>query len=138
MFQIELLLNYAQRFYKRQFITRKAINSTLLEKFEQLLADHFDDDKKSYQGMPTVQHLAESLAISSGYLSDMLRTLTGQNAQQHIHDNLIEKAMEKLSNTDLSVSEIAYELGFEHLQSFSKLLKSKTSQTPLKFRAGFK
>lgn len=135
--QIELLLNYAQRFYKRQFITRKAINSTLLEKFEQLLNDHFDDEKKSDKGIPTVQHLADRLAISPGYLSDMLRVLTGQNAQQHIHDKLIEKAKEKLSNNDLSVSEIAYELGFEHLQSFSKLFKNKTNQTPLKFRAGF-
>jgi len=135
--QIELLLNYAQRFYKRQFITRKTINSTLLQKFEQLLNDHFDDEKKSYQGIPTVQNLADSLAISPGYLSDMLRTLTGQNAQQHIHDKLIEKAKEKLSNTNLSVSEIAYELGFEHLQSFSKLFRNKTNETPLKFRARF-
>ncbi|WP_343618703.1 helix-turn-helix transcriptional regulator [Flavobacterium sp.] len=135
--QIELLLNYAQRFYKRQFITRKTINNTLLEKFEQLLNDHFDNEKKSYQGIPTVQNLADSLAISSGYLSDMLRTLTGQNAQQHIHEKLIEKAKEKLSNTNLSVSEIAYELGFEHLQSFSKLFRNKTNETPLKFRARF-
>lgn len=135
--QIELLLNYAQRFYKRQFITRKTINNTLLQKFEQLLNDHFDDEKKSIQGIPTVQNLADSLAITSGYLSDMLRTLTGQNAQQHIHDKLIEKAKEKLSNTDLSVSEIAYELGFEHLQSFSKLFRNKTNETPLKFRSRF-
>jgi len=135
--QIELLLNYAQRFYKRQFITRKTINSTLLQKFEQLLNDHFDDEKKSYQGIPTVQNLADSLAISPGYLSDMLRTLTGQNAQQHIHDKLIEKAKEKLSNTNLSVSEIAYEFGFEHLQSFSKLFRNKTNETPLKFMARF-
>lgn len=137
MAQIELLLNYAQRFYKRQFITRKTINNNLLQKFEQLLHNHFDDEQKSIEGIPTVQSLADSLSISSGYLSDMLRTLTGQNAQQHIHDKLIEKAKEKLSNTDLSVSEIAYELGFEHIQSFSKLFKNKTNDTPLKFRAKF-
>lgn len=137
MAQIELLLNYAQRFYKRQFITRKTINNSLLQKFEQLLHDHFDDEEKSFKGIPTVQSLAENLAISPGYLSDMLRTLTGQNAQQHIHDKLIEKAKEKLSNTNLSVSEIAYELGFEHLQSFSKLFRNKTNETPLKFRAKF-
>jgi len=135
--QIELLLNYCNRFYKRQFITRKAVNNDLLQKMEEFLDDYFNNEKSLIKGLPTVQELAEQLTISPSYLSDMLRSLTGQNAQQHIHNKLIEKAKEKLSTTGLSVSEIAYELGFEHSQSFSKLFKSKTSLTPLKFRESF-
>ncbi len=135
--QLELLLNYAQRFYKRQFITRRNINNGLLQQFEEILERYFNDDSALLKGTPTVQYLADKMAISSGYLSDMLRTFTGQSAQQHIHNMLIEKAKEKLSSTDLSVSEIAYELGFEQSQSFSRLFKAKTKQSPLEFRAGF-
>ncbi len=135
--QIELLLNYANRFYKRQFITRNSLNSTLLQKLEEILDEYFDDEKSLIKGLPTVQFLAEQLNLSPGYLSDMLRSLTGQNAQQHIHNKLIEKAKEKLSTTDLSISEIAYDLGFEHSQSFSKLFKSKTNLSPLEFRRSF-
>ena len=135
--QIELLLNYANRFYKRQFITRKPVNSTLLQKLEDILDEYFDEQKSLNKGIPTVKQLAESLNISPNYLSDMLRSLTGQNTQQHIHEKLIEKAKEKLSTTDLSVSEIAYELGFEHSQSFSKLFKTKTNLSPLEFRQSF-
>lgn len=135
--QIELLLNYANRFYKRQFITRKTVNSTLLQNLESILDEYFNEEKSLNHGIPTVLYLAERLNISPGYLSDMLRSLTGQNAQQHIHNKLIEKAKEKLSTTELSVSEIAYELGFEHSQSFSKLFKSKTNQSPLEFRQSF-
>jgi AraC-like DNA-binding protein len=135
--QIELLLNYSNRFYKRQFITRKAVNNSLLQKLEEILNDHFNDETLLKNSIPTVYSLAEKLNMSPGYLSDMLRSLTGQNTQQHIHNKLIEKAKEKLSATSLSVSEIAYELGFEHSQSFSKLFKAKTNQSPLEFRASF-
>jgi AraC-like DNA-binding protein len=135
--QIELLLNYANRFYKRQFITRKSVNSTLLQKLEDILDEYFNKQKSLNRGIPTVQYLAECLNISPSYLSDMLRSLTGQNTQQHIHEKLIEKAKEKLSTTGLSVSEIAYELGFEHPQSFSKLFKIKTKLSPLEFRQSF-
>lgn len=135
--QIELLLNYSNRFYKRQFITRKAINSNLLQKMEEILDDHFRNEKLLKEGIPTVHFLADKLNLSPSYLSDMLRSLTGQNTQQHIHNKLIEKAKEKLSATNLSVSEIAYELGFEHSQSFSKLFKAKTNLSPLQFRASF-
>lgn len=135
--QIELLLNYSNRFYKRQFITRKAVNSDLLQKLEEILDDYFNNEKSLIKGIPTVQFLSENLSISPGYLSDMLRSLTGQNAQQHIHNKLIEKAKEKLSITSLSVSEIAYELGFEHAQSFSNLFKKKTNFSPLEFRQSF-
>ncbi len=135
--QIELLLTYANRFYKRQFITRKSVNGTLLQKLEEILDKYFDGQKSLGQGIPTVQYLAERLNISPGYLSDMLRSLTGQNTQQLIHDKLIEKAKEKLSATNLSISEIAYELGFEHSQSFSSLFKKKTNFSPLEFRKSF-
>lgn len=135
--QIELLLNYANRFYKRQFITRKAINHDLLQKLEEVLEVYFNNEKSLTQGIPTVQFLSEQLNISPSYLSDMLRSLTGRNAQQHIHDKLIEKAKERLSTTSLSVSEVAYALGFEHSQSFSKFFKTKTDLSPLKFRRSF-
>jgi AraC-like DNA-binding protein len=135
--QIELLLTYAERFYKRQFITRKVISSDLLQQLEKILDAYFAEERSLSEGIPTVQYLAETLNTSPSYLSDMLRSLTGQNAQQHIHQKLIEKAKEKLSTTSLSVSEVAYALGFEHPQSFSKLFKAKTNLSPLEFRRSF-
>jgi len=135
--QIELLLNYSNRFYKRQFITRKAVNNDLLSKLEHLLGDYFDKESALIKGLPTVQYLAEQLNVSPRYLSDMLRSLTGQNAQQHIHNKLIEKAKEILSTSNLSVAEVAYQLGFEYPQSFNKLFKRKTNLSPLEFRQSF-
>lgn len=132
---IEALLNYSDRFYHRQFITREKAHHQVLEKMEQLLDNYFDD--KNREGLPTVGYIAEALNLSPKYLSSLLKALTGQNTQQHIHEKLIAKAKEKLSTTNLSVSEIAYELGFEHIQSFSKLFKSKTQMSPLEFRASF-
>lgn len=137
MAQIDLLLNYAERFYKRQFVTRKAVNSDLLRKFELLLEDHFNLAATLNQGIPTVQYFAEQLMMSPGYLSDMLRSVTGQNAQQLIHHKLVEKAKEILSSSTLSVAEIAYQLGFEHPQSFSRMFKAKTKLSPLEFRKSF-
>jgi AraC-like DNA-binding protein len=134
---LEVLLNYSNRFYKRQFITRKAVNNDVLARIEQLLEAYFDDAKALTNGLPTVEYLASQVNLSPRYLSDMLRALTGQNSQQLIHEKLIEKAKEKLSSTDLSVSEIAYELGFEHPQSFSKLFKTKTQLSPLEYRHSF-
>jgi len=135
--QLELLLTYADRFYHRQFLTRKVTNHKILARLEHLLAEYFKGNNLAANGLPTVQFVAESLNVSPGYLSGLLKVLTGQSTQQHIHDKLIEKAKEKLSGTALSVSEIAYELGFEHPQSFSKLFKSKTSTTPLGYRQSF-
>lgn len=135
--QIELLLNYSNRFYKRQFITRKSVNNDLLQKLEEILDDYFNKEKTSLNGIPTVQQLSELLNLSPSYLSDMLRALTGQNAQQHIHAKLIEKAKELLSTTNLTIAEIAYQLGFEHPQSFSKLFKTKAAVSPLEFRNSF-
>ena len=135
--QVELLLNYSNRFYKRQFITRKAVSNDLLAKLETLLSDYFNKETALMKGLPTVQYLSEQLNVSAHYLSDMLRSLTGQNAQQHIHDKLIEKAKEILSISNLSVAEIAYQLGFEHPQSFNKLFKRKTNLSPLEYRQSF-
>ncbi|MES2776045.1 MAG: helix-turn-helix transcriptional regulator [Bacteroidota bacterium] len=134
---IEVLLNYSNRFYKRQFITRKTVSSDLLTKVEQLLYAYFEKEDALNKGLPTVDYLASQLHLSSRYLSDMLRSVTGQNAQQHIHEKLIEKAKEYLIATDLSVAEIAYQLGFEYPQSFNKLFKNKTSQTPVQFKEAF-
>lgn len=132
--QIELLLNYSKRYYNRQFITRKSASNDLLVRFEGLLAEYFDTGKPLANGLPAVGDLAASLNVSAHYLSDMLRSLTGQNTQQHIHAKLIEKAKELLSATELSVAEVAYQLGFEHPQSFNRLFKSKTKVSPLNFR----
>ncbi|MBL7818355.1 MAG: helix-turn-helix transcriptional regulator [Saprospiraceae bacterium] len=135
--QLELLFTYAQRYYERQFITRKITNHQILERLENILKDYFDNEALLSKGLPTVQYVADHLNISSKYLGSLLKQLTGQTTQQHIHEKLIEKAKEKLSTTELSISEIAYELGFEHSQSFSKLFKIKTQQSPLEFRASF-
>jgi AraC family transcriptional regulator, transcriptional activator of pobA len=135
--QIETLLNYAERFYHRQFITRRKANHQILDGLEKLLTDYFRSEDLLKKGLPTVKYISENLNISPNYLRSLLKVLTGQNTQQHIHDKLIEKAKEKLSTTDLSVSEIAYTLGFEHPQSFSKLFKTKTNLSPLAFRQSF-
>ncbi|TCD10751.1 AraC family transcriptional regulator [Pedobacter frigidisoli] len=134
--QLELLLTYSDRFYHRQFLTRKIANHTILDRIESMLEKYFENDQPT-KGLPTVQYIAQTLNMSPNYLSGLLKVLTGQSTQQHIHDKLIEKAKEKLSITNLSVSEIAYELGFEHPQSFSKLFKTKTNLSPLAFRASF-
>jgi len=135
--QLELLLTYAERFYHRQFITRKISNHKILARLEELLNSYFNSEDLLKKGLPTVQYIAQSLNVSPNYLSSLLKVLTGQNTQQHIHSKLIEIAKEKLSTTALSVSEIAYELGFEHPQSFSKLFKTKTNLSPLAFRQTF-
>ncbi|PSL25326.1 helix-turn-helix domain-containing protein [Chitinophaga ginsengisoli] len=135
--QIESLLSYSERFYNRQFITREKSNHQILARLEKVLTDYFSSDEIVSNGLPTVEYIAGTLNTSTKYLSGLLKVLTGQSTQQHIHDKLIEKAKEKLSTTNLSVSEIAYELGFEHSQSFSKLFKAKAKLSPLKFRASF-
>lgn len=135
--QIELLLSYAKRFYKRQFLTRQVINNELLQELEELLNTCFNEELPVNKGIPTVQYLAGQLNYTPNYLSDMLRSLTGLNAQQHIHQKLIERSKELLSSTNLTISEVAYKLGFEHPQSFSRLFKIKTSISPVQFRSAF-
>ncbi|MET4105949.1 helix-turn-helix transcriptional regulator [Hymenobacter sp. UYP22] len=130
--QLDVLLSYANRFYHRQFLTRRTAEHDLLTRFEELLQGYFRQEKE--QPLPTVQHFADALHVSPAYLSDMLRTLTGQNTQQHIHQALIEKAKLLLLGTSLSINETAYQLGFEYPQYFTRLFKSKTGFTPAAFR----
>lgn len=134
---IETLLNYSERFYERQFITRKIANHQVLSRLDKLLDEYFDGDTLAVKGLPTVQFIADELHMSPNYLSRLLGTLAGQSTQQFIHDKVIERAKEMLSTTNLSMSEIAYELGFEHPQSFTKLFKNKTKLSPTQFRASF-
>ncbi|MDM1071335.1 helix-turn-helix transcriptional regulator [Empedobacter brevis] len=134
---IELLLKYCDRFYNRQFLTRKKVNTDLLTKLENLLDDYFKNEGLLEKGIPTVQFVAGELNLSPNYLSDMLRIQTGQTTQQHIQNRVIEKAKEMLSTTNKSVSEIAFELGFEHPQSFHRLFKNRTTLSPLEFRQSF-
>jgi AraC family transcriptional activator of pobA len=135
--QIELLLSYCERFYERQFITRKKSNHQILERIEQILEDWFSHGDLVEKGLPTAQQIADMVNVSPNYLGSLLKSLTGQSTQHHIHNKLIEKAKEKLSTTTLSVSEIAHQLGFEHSQSFNKLFKSKMNVSPLAFRRSF-
>jgi len=135
--QLETLFNYSERFYQRQFITRKKGSHQFLEKLENFLSDYFEGKNIIEHGLPTVQLLSETLNMSPQYMRGLLKSLTGQTTQQIIHEKLIEKAKERLSTTELTISEIAYELGFEHPQSFNKLFKAKTNFSPLEFRNSF-
>tara|TARA_R110002126_G_scaffold236514_2_gene380124 strand:- start:5981 stop:6895 length:915 start_codon:yes stop_codon:yes gene_type:complete len=135
--QLELLLNYAERFYERQFITRKITNHQVLVKLENILKEYFVKENTLFNGIPTVAQIAKDLNLSPNYLSNLLNVISGQSTQQHIHNMLIEVAKEKLSTTELTISEIAFELGFEHPTSFSKLFKNKTNSSPITFRNSF-
>jgi AraC-like DNA-binding protein len=135
--QVELLLKYAQRFYDRQFILREKPNHLVLSRLEDFVSEYINGKQGLENGIPTVQSASAFLNISPNYLSRLLQSLTGQTTQQYLQDKLIEMAKIRLSTTGLSVSQIAYELGFEHPQSFSKLFKKKTNLTPLVFRSSF-
>ncbi|KAI9452843.1 transcriptional regulator, AraC family [Russula earlei] len=132
---IELLLNYCTRFYGRQFITRKSSNNGVVVQIEKVLRAYFRDQQINEKGLPTVKYLAEQVHLSPGYLGDLLKKETGKNAQDHIHFYLIEEAKNILVNTNQSVGEIAYSLGFEYPQYFNKLFKQKTGKTPIEFRS---
>ncbi len=130
--QLDVLLTYANRFYHRQFHTRRLPAHDLLTRFEAQVTAYFADQGE--QPLPSVQHFADALQVSPAYLGDMLRALTGQSTQQHLHRALIEKAKHLLLNTSLSINETAFQLGFEYPQYFSRLFKSKTGLTPAAFR----
>ncbi|MBD2756329.1 helix-turn-helix domain-containing protein [Spirosoma validum] len=132
---VDLMLTYCNRYYNRQFITRKPRHSELLSRVERILNESVRNAAE--QGLPTVNVLASHMNLSPNYLSDCLKQLTGQTGQQYIHEKLIERAKEILATTELSVSEIAYQLGFGYPQSFSKLFKSKTGLSPQSFRQSF-
>lgn len=132
---LEVLFNYCKRFYGRQFITRSHFNKGVSEQFNQLISNYFESEKVAELGMLTVKYCAYKLNVSSSYLSDLLRQETGKSALEHIHYYLIEKAKDLLLNSNKSISEIAYEFGFEQPQNFSKLFKNKTQLSPKKFRS---
>ena len=125
---IELFLNYCTRFYDRQFITRSHVNSDILSRFESLLNDYFKSDQAQTHGLPTVKYCAEKLHLSPNYLGDLLKKETGKSAQEHVQLKLIEAAKEKMYEKSKSVSQIAYELGFEYPQYFSRLFKKRTGK----------
>ena len=131
---IELLLNYCSRYYGRQFITRKSANIDVVSNIENILKGYFENEERRNEGMPSVKYLASKVNLSPGYLSDLLKKETGLNAQDHIHYFVIEQAKNILLLTNQSVSEIAYSLGFEYPQYFSRLFKQKTGKTPIEFR----
>ena len=131
---IELLLNYCARYYDRQFITRKKVNTNLLTKFETILNSYFNSNDQLYKKLPSVKYFAELLFLSPNYLSDLLKKETGKTAQEYLHYYLIEEAKNNLLNTNDPINEIAFNLGFEYPQYFSKLFKSKTGMTPIAYR----
>lgn len=132
---IELLLNYCARYYGRQFITRKNSNVNAVLQVEKWLKDYFSTEKINVSGLPTVKSLADQVHLSPSYLSDLLKKETGMTAQDLIHYHLIEAAKNILLHTNQSVGEIAYSLGFEYPQYFSKLFKQKTGKTPVEYRS---
>jgi AraC-like DNA-binding protein len=131
---IELLLNYANRYYDRQFITRIETNKDIITDFEGLLGHYFESEVLQQQGFPSVKYFAEQLHLSPNYLSDLLKKETGKNGTEHIQYHVIELAKEKLLSTTVSASEIAYDLGFEYPQYFSKMFKKNTGLTPAEYR----
>ena len=133
---IDLLLNYAKRFHNRQFLTRSSVNNDIVVKMEELMDTYLKKDAARL-GVPTVNFFAEKLSVSANYLSDLLKNATGRNAQTHIQESIVERSKELLATSNLSIKEIAYDLGFEYPQSFSTMFKKNTQQTPLQFRAAF-
>jgi len=131
---LELLLNYGVRFYDRQFYTRTNLNKDAVSEFEQVLKAYYKSDNQVESGIPSVQYCATEMNISPKYLSDLLRKETGKNTQEHIHNFIIEKAKTLLLGSSKSSSEIAYDLGFEYPQYFSKLFKKSTSMSPIEYR----
>lgn len=132
--QIEALLKYCDRFYKRQFINRINLNTELSEKFNGLLQSYFDEKEFVLQGPPTVTQMSDKLGITPRYLSDMLKSQTGKSAIEHIHLFLIEEAKSQLLNPEKSISDVAFDLGFTTLQYFSKLFKDKVGVSPKQYQ----
>jgi AraC family transcriptional activator of pobA len=132
---LEVLLSYCNRYYKRQFVTRKISGGGIIERLELIHESYYQSENN--QGLPTPSYLAGQVNLSTRYLSDLLKQATGHTTQQFIQDKIIELSKDHLTGTQMSVSEIAYQLGFEYPQSFSKLFKVKTNMTPLEYRQSF-
>ncbi|MNQ85068.1 Bifunctional transcriptional activator/DNA repair enzyme AdaA [compost metagenome] len=131
---IELFLNYCDRFYDRQFITREHVNSDILSDFENLLSDYFNTRKTETIGFPMVQYFAEHLNLSSNYFGDLIKKETGKSAQDYIQTKVIHVAKKLIFDDSKSISEIAYELGFSYPQHFTRLFKQKVGVSPKEFR----
>lgn len=131
---IELLLNYCVRFYDRQFITRENINKGILERFEQELNEFFQTDQPQKSGLPFVGYFADRLNLSANYFGDLVKKESGKTAQEYIHQRLIEIAKDRMFDTEKTVNEIAFELGFKYPQHFSRMFKKSTGYTPNEYR----
>lgn len=129
------ILKYCQRYYDRQFFTRTNLNRGHIEKFESFLNEYFKNEQNLDKGLPTVEQCGEALNISGHYLSDLLKIETGKSIRDHIHSFVIDKAKYGLLNTNKTVNEIAFEMGFDYPQSFSRLFKAKTGLSPKQFRS---
>lgn len=131
---IELFLNYCDRFYDRQFITREHVNKGILEKFEELLNGYFSSDKPQNLGLPSVSYCADELHLSSNYFGDLIKKETGKSAKEYIQNKIIDAAKDKTFDAHKTVNEIAYELGFKYPQHFTRLFKNVTGYTPNEYR----
>jgi len=131
---IELFLNYCERFYDRQFITRENVNMGILEKFEEHLNSYFASDKPNSNGLPSVAYFAEELHLSSNYFGDLIKKETGKSAQEYIQNKIIDIAKDKFYDSTKTISEIAYELGFKYPQHFSRLFKQRVGVPPNEYR----
>lgn len=131
---IGLLLDYCMRFYERQFATRSVVNSDMVARFERLLDDYFDSGLAQKEGLPTVKYFADKVCLSANYFGDMIRRQTGQTASEYIQRKIIDRAKEYLLSSDMTMSQIAYELGFQYPQHMSRMFKRVAGCTPNEFR----
>lgn len=131
---IELLLGYCMRFYERQFITREEVNKDVLSKFEELVCDYFESGLAGQAGLPSVKYFADKIYLSPNYFGDLVKKETGKSPQEYIQIRLIDFAKERIASTTRTMTEIAYELGFQYPQHFSRLFKKQTGMTPNEYR----
>ncbi|MDY3978827.1 MAG: helix-turn-helix domain-containing protein [Tidjanibacter sp.] len=131
---IELLLNYCQRFYERQFITREVENQDVIQRFERQIDEYFDSCTPEQEGLPSARYFADKAFLSPNYFGDLVKRETGKSAQEYISFKLIERAKDRIAGTNLTMSQIAYELGFQYPQHFGRLFKRQTGLTPNEYR----
>ncbi len=135
---IELLLDYCLRFYERQFITRENVNRDILTRFERLLDDYFAGDNAERNGLPTVKYCAESLCLSANYFGDLIKKETGHTAQEYIQGKIIDQGKELILDPSSSISQVAYRLGFQYPQHFTRMFKRAVGVTPNEYRLRLK
>ncbi|VXB90640.1 AraC family transcriptional regulator [Flavobacterium sp. 9R] len=132
---IELFLNYCERFYDRQFITRDNANKGIVEKFEELLNSYFSSDKPNILGLPSVAYYAAELNLSPNYFGDLIKKETGKSAQEYIQNKIIDVAKDKIFDSTKTINEVAYELGFKYPQHFTRFFKQHVGNTPNEYRS---